>query len=219
LIPAVGQTLGLAVGIAVFPVPVIAIILMLLSPKAGRNAGLFLAGWLLGLTAVGLLALVATVGAGGGIQVGDAARIMIGALFIFFAIRKWRARPGLGEQPRMPAWMSAADGFTGPRAFSVGLALAAVNPKNFGLTVAAMAQVASAGLDAGQEIASLLVFVVIASAGVLAPAIAYLVARERVEGSLDSARVWLVANNATVMTVIFLVLGAVILGDGLSGLG
>ncbi len=214
-----GQTLGLAVGIAVFPVPVIAVILMLLSPASGRNAAFFLAGWLLGLTAVGLLALVAAVGSEGSAEIGDAAKVLIGALFIFFAVRKWHRRPRHGEQPEMPAWMAAVDEISAPRALGLGLALAAVNPKNFGLTVAAMASIASAGLDPGQETAALVVFVAVASAGVLSPAVAYLVARERVEAGLDSARVWLVANNGTVMTVLFLVLGAVILGDGVSGLG
>jgi hypothetical protein len=218
VIQALGPTLGLAVGIAVFPVPIIAVILMLFSPSAGRNAGAFLAGWLLGLTAVGLLALVVGIGSGGGIESGDIARVVIGALFIFFGIRKWHRRPGPDEQPGMPGWMSAVDGFGAPQAFGLGLALSALNPKNFGLTVAAVASISSAGLNPGQEVTALLVFVLIASAGVLAPSVAYLVARDRVEAGLDSARIWLVANSGTVMTVIFLVLGAVVFGDGISGL-
>jgi threonine/homoserine/homoserine lactone efflux protein len=118
----------------------------------------------------------------------------------------------------MPGWMSAVDGFGAPQAFGLGLALSALNPKNFGLTVAAVASISSAGLNPGQEVTALLVFVLIASAGVLAPSVAYLVARDRVEAGLDSARIWLVANSGTVMTVIFLVLGAVVFGDGISGL-
>ncbi len=219
MIPALGQTLGLAVGIAVFPVPIIAVILMLFSPAAGRNAAAFLGGWLLGLTVVGLVALFVGVGSDSGNQSGDFARVLVGLLFIFFGIRKWLGRPRQGQEVEMPGWMSAVDGFSGPRAFGVGLALASLNPKNVGLTIAAVASIGSAGLDPGQEVLTLLLFVAIASLGVLLPAVAYLVSRERVEAGLDSARSWLVANSGTVMTVLFLVLGAVILGDGISGLG
>lgn len=216
MLQALGQTLGLAVGIAISPVPIIAVILMLFSPAAGRNAGSFVAGWLIGLGAVALLALVAGIGSQGGGDSRDIVRLVIGALFIFFGVRKWLGRRRPGEKPTMPGWMSAVDEFTAPRATGVGFALAALNPKNFGLTVAAVASIGSAGLDPGQEIATLSVFIVLASAGVLAPVLAYALARERVEPALESARLWLVANNDVVMTVLFLVLGAVVLGNGIS---
>ncbi len=216
---AIGQTLGFAVGIAIFPVPMVAVILMLFSSKAGANVSAFLAGWLLGLTAVGVLALASGIGSGEGATSGDIARVVIGVLFIYFGVRKWQGRPKPGEQAEMPSWMSAVDSFSAPKALGLGLVLAAANPKNFGLTVAAAASISSTGLGSGQEVTALLVFVVMASLGVLAPAAAYLFARERSEATLDSARLWLVTNNSTVMTLLFLVLGAVVLGDGISGLG
>jgi hypothetical protein len=218
LIQALGQTLGLAVGIAIFPVPIIAVILMLFSPAAGRNAGSFLAGWMLGLAAVAFLALVVGIGSDGGDRSGDVARLIIGALLVFLGARKWIGRSRSGGQADMPAWMSVVDEFSAPRAFALGIALAALNPKNFGLTVAAVVSIGSAGLGPTQEIATVIIFVLLASAGVLAPVLAYLFARERVEPGLDSAREWLVENNSTVMTVLLFVLGAVLLGDGIAGL-
>ena len=46
---AIGDTLPLALGIAISPIPIIAAILMLLSPKARGTSVGFLLGWLLGI--------------------------------------------------------------------------------------------------------------------------------------------------------------------------
>jgi hypothetical protein len=43
--PVIGDLLPLAVGVAVSPVPIIAVILMLLAPRAGGASLGFLAGW------------------------------------------------------------------------------------------------------------------------------------------------------------------------------
>ena len=45
----IGDLLPLAVGVAVSPVPIIAVILMLLSPRAGGTSVGFLAGWVAGV--------------------------------------------------------------------------------------------------------------------------------------------------------------------------
>jgi hypothetical protein len=49
---AVGDILPLALGVAVSPVPIIAVILMLLSPRARTNGPAFLVGWVAGLAVV-----------------------------------------------------------------------------------------------------------------------------------------------------------------------
>ena len=54
---AIGQILGSAVGVAISPMPIIAVILMLFSKKATVNSLSFLFGWLLGLGGVGMIVL------------------------------------------------------------------------------------------------------------------------------------------------------------------
>ena len=61
-------------------------------------------------------------------------------------------------------------------------------------------------------------FTVIAASTVAVPVVAYLVAEERMRGPLDSLKEWLQENNATVMATLILVIGAVLLGKGVSGL-
>ena len=55
---AIGDVLPLAIGVAISPIPIIATILMLLTPRAGSTATAFLAGWILGI-AVGYVVFVA----------------------------------------------------------------------------------------------------------------------------------------------------------------
>ena len=59
---AVGEILPLAVGIAISPIPIIAAILMLLSPQAKGTSVGFLIGWVAGVvTAVVLFTLLSSV--------------------------------------------------------------------------------------------------------------------------------------------------------------
>ena len=54
---AIGGSLPLAVGIALSPIPIIAVVLMLTSRKAKVNGPAFILGWLLGLGIVGAIVL------------------------------------------------------------------------------------------------------------------------------------------------------------------
>lgn len=74
---------------------------------------------------------------------------------------------------------------------------------------------AGAGLSTGQAIVAVLIFVLIASASIIAPVVVYLALGDRSAEVLSGWKTWLVANNSTVMTVLFAVLGAKMLGAGL----
>jgi threonine/homoserine/homoserine lactone efflux protein len=215
---AIGDVLGTAVGVAISPVPIIALILMLFSRAATRNGVSFLAGWLVGLVGVGLVVLAVGLEASdeGESDSSGVLKIIIGALFVLLGWRQWKGRPRGGEEPAMPGWMTAIDDFSSAKSFGMGILLTVLNPKNLGLTVAAAATIGSAGLSGGEEAVTLLLFVAIASLTIAAPIALYLLVRERAETMLDAMKEWLVANNNTVMTVLFVVLGAKVLGDGIA---
>jgi threonine/homoserine/homoserine lactone efflux protein len=213
----IGQILGNAVGVAISPGPIIAVILMLFSTSARRNSVAFLLGWIAGIAGVG--AIVLLLGIGGSSDdssSGGWIKIVIGILFIALAAKQWIGRPADGEVPPMPSWMAAVDGFSAPRAFGLALLLAAVNPKNLGLTLAAATTIEGAGLDDGQQLTALLVFVLVASSTILVPVVGSLLLGKRLTPTLTTAKTWLSANNATVMIVLFVVLGAKLIGDGIS---
>jgi hypothetical protein len=51
------EILPMAITIAVFPIPIVAVIVMLVSPRGPRLGPAFLIGWMLGLIVVGGIAL------------------------------------------------------------------------------------------------------------------------------------------------------------------
>ncbi len=91
-----------------------------------------------------------------------------------------------------------------------------MNPKNLGLTVAAAATIGGSGLSSSESVILMLSFVLMASLTVAAPVILNLVLGSRATHTLTEMKEWLTDNNATVMSVLFVVLGANVLGSGLS---
>jgi hypothetical protein len=214
----IGDFLGNAIGVAISPVPIIAVILMLFTAKATANSLGFLLGWISGLTVAGavVLALDLEGSDGGEADSGGWIKIVIGVLFLLLGAKQWVGRPTGDDEPKMPAWMATIDQFNVAKSFGLAFLLAGVNPKNLGLTIAAVVKITGGGLSSGEEIATLAIFVAIASLTVAAPVLLNLVLGPKAEGSLTVMKDWLVANNNTVMTVLFVVLGAKVIGDGIA---
>ena len=216
----IGEALPLAVGIAISPIPIIAAILMLLSPRAKSTSVGFLIGWVAGIVvAIVLFTLISTAisqETGGPSQVAGVIKIILGALLLFLAIKQWRARPATGEEAIMPKWMSAIDSMTAGKALGLGFLLSAVNPKNLMLAIAAGVIVGGAGLTVSQMTVVIIIFVLLAASTVLVPVVGYLIASARLAGPLDKLREWLVDNNAVIMAVLLLVIGVSMIGKGLA---
>jgi threonine/homoserine/homoserine lactone efflux protein len=218
----IGEILPLALGIAVSPIPIIAAILMLLSPRA-KGTGLgFLLGWVVGIVvAVTVFTLLAAVlpendddasnPTAGWIKIG------LGVLLLLMAVKQWRGRPTGDHEPELPGWMKAIDTMTAAKGAGLGFLLSAVNPKN--LLMAAGAGViiggTAASLETSEEVVAITVFTVIAAASVAVPVIGYLVASEKMSGPLESMHQWLVKENAVVMAVLLLVIGVAMVGKGI----
>jgi threonine/homoserine/homoserine lactone efflux protein len=113
--------------------------------------------------------------------------------------------------------MRTVDEFTVMKAVGTGFALTALNPKNIMLTAAAAAEIAEVGLSAGKAVGVLAVFVVVASAGVASPLVLALALGDRSREPLDGVRRWMSRNNSVIMAVLFLLIGAKLVGDALSG--
>lgn len=94
---AVGQLIPLAVGVALSPLPIIAVILMLTSPD-GRVAGSsFLAGWVSALAVLGTVVLLAADEAQASSSGTPAAWVSVlqfalGVLLLGVAVQQWRGR-------------------------------------------------------------------------------------------------------------------------------
>ncbi len=218
----IGELLPLAVGIAISPIPIIAVILMLLSRKATATSTGFLLGWVGGIVVVTLvvLALVGLAGDTGGGQpstLSSVIKLVLGVLLILLAVREWRGRPKEGETGTMPKWMDAIESFTFGRALALGFGLSGVNPKNLLLCLAAGTTIGAAHLPAGQVVVAMVIFTLVAASTVAVPVLGHLAARNRMAAPLDRLRAWLTQHNAAVMAVLLLVIGAALIGKGIAG--
>lgn len=220
---AIGEILPYALGVAISPIPIVAIILMLVTPKARTNGTAFAVGWVLGLALVATIVLVLAGGknyssSSGPTQTASIVKLLLGVLLLVAAGRQWRGRPKEGEKPTMPGWMNTIDSFTVPRALGVGTVLSAVNPKNLALSIAAGLSIAQAGIPTGQEIGVLIIYIVLAASTVLAPLVVYLSMGDRAATILGGWRKWLAANNAIVTSLLLLVFAVLLIGKGITGL-
>jgi threonine/homoserine/homoserine lactone efflux protein len=224
LAEAIGQVLSFGVGVALSPVPIIAVVLMLGTPRARVNGPAFLLGWILGLSAVGVIVLLVAGSAGASKDNQPATwvdwvKVALGVLLLLVAFRQWHGRPRAGEDAPLPQWMRTIDRFTPARSIAIATALSGVNPKNLLLTVGAAAAIAQTGADTAEEAVALAVFVLVGTLGPGIPVAVYFALGERASRMLDDLKVWMGRNNAAIMAVLCLVIGAKLIGDGVSGLG
>jgi threonine/homoserine/homoserine lactone efflux protein len=219
---AIGQMLPSAVGVAISPMPIVAVVLMLVTARGRSNGLAFLVGWLLGVGLVGTIVLLvargvdATQGSEPAIWV-SWLELVLGLLLLGAGIKQWRSRPREGDEAPTPGWMKALDRLSPPKAAGVGVLLSGVNPKNLLLIVAGAAAIAAAGISGGQEAIAMLVFVVIASLGVGIPVVLTLVLGERSRGTLDHLKDWMTRNDPAIMAVLFLVFATKLIGDAITG--
>ena len=219
---AIGQVLSLGVGVALSPVPIIAVVLMLGTPRARANGPAFVLGWVAGLAVAGTVVLLVSSGADASDQ-GDPAdwvsvlKIVLGVLLLLVAARTWQVRPRGGAEAELPKWMRTIDSFRAQRALGFGALLSGVNPKNLLLTVGAAAAIAQTGVAAGEQAVALAVFIAVATLGPGIPVAIYFAMGERAERLLEGVKTWMGAHNAAIMAVLCLVIAAKLIGDGLSG--
>lgn len=220
---AIGQSLQMAVGVALSPMPIIAVILLLTTAGARRNGPAFVVGWLAGLAVIGVVVL-AVIGPSAQGPRGQPAtwvswlQLILGALLLYVSVRQFRGRPTAGTEPPMPGWMRSVEQFGAVQSLGVGAFLSGLNVKNLLLAVAAATAIAKTGVPAGQQAVAYAVFAVLATLTVAAPVAIYLSMGERSANLLGRLKGWMSRNNAVIMSVLCLVIGAKLIGDAISGL-
>lgn len=221
---AFADLLPLAIGIAISPVPIIACILILFSARSGVNGPAFLGGWVLGILVVTVAVRLLSDSTGAtdtpadGPSLADMLLLVLGLGAIALGVRQWRSRPVPGAETALPGWMSAIGDFTPVKAFGFGIVLSALNPKNLGLAVAAGVVMDAAIAAGGDALALELVFVLVASLSIAVPVLYLLVGGDSAKRTLEGWRTWLAANNAAIMAVLFIVIGAKLVGGGLDAI-
>jgi threonine/homoserine/homoserine lactone efflux protein len=215
---AIGGSLLLAVGVALSPIPIIAVVLMLTTQRARVNGTVFITGWLAGLAVAGAIAL-SIAGPADASSSGAPAtwvswlKVVLGAALLLVAALQFRNRPKNGDRVELPKWMGRVDEIKPLPAAGLGV-LAGLNPKNL-LLVAAIAQT---GISGGEQAIAYLVFALVGTLGVGTPVGIYFVMGARSEKPLSELKDWMAQHNAVIMAVICLIIGVKLIGDAIGGL-
>jgi Sap, sulfolipid-1-addressing protein len=224
MVNVIGQLLPLMVAVALSSVPIMVTVTILLTPKSRRTAFAFLIGWLLGLLLVsGILTLVLQ-------SIPSASRrraqptvgiteIVIGCLLIgygLFLLVRSRGRE-VNTRTELPKWLRAVG--TMKPVPSAGLALLLnVRPKSLLLSATAALILGTSGLPVPETVVVLLIFVVVGGSTVSVPIVLTLVNPDMMRRPLQSTERWLLRNSRTVTLVVALIIGTVVLGDGMTRL-
>ncbi|MFL1377810.1 GAP family protein [Nocardiopsis protaetiae] len=225
MLNALAQVLPFALGLIAAPLPIVAVILLLMAP-GGRGKALVLiltwAGVIFVVSAV--VALIA--GAGDTTESGDSpawvgwVQLLLGLLLLLVAVKSLRDHLGrpAGTDPEPPGWLTAIDSMGAGRVVGLAALLAGANPKSLAMVLGGGAAIAAFGLGPGGTAAAALVFALLGSLGLLVPLIAVLASGERGAHALERARTWLIANNDTVTMTVLFVFGGVFAAKGLGTL-
>jgi Sap, sulfolipid-1-addressing protein len=220
---AIEHSAPLAIGIALSPIPIIAVLLMLTSRRARVNGLVFVAGWLAGLAAIGavILSLASRSLAGrpgGGASWLSWAEIVLAILVLAVAAWQFRSWPRGGGQPPTPGWMSTIDKATPVGALGLGAVLSGANPKNLVLAAAGATAIIRTGVPGSQQAIAYAAFGFISTLSVGILVLTYLAMGERSVKLLLRMKDWMTWHGALITIALCLIIAAKLLSDGVSAL-
>jgi hypothetical protein len=200
------DALPMALAIALFPVPIIAMVLILTTDRGRVSGSSFALGWIAGLSLVGAVVLLVADSTGPSESGSPATwlswlKLAVAALLIFVGGKQLRPAGG-GKGKSDPAWMARLDSLGAGKAAGLGAALAAVNPKNLLLAVAGATEIAQADLPGVRQVTAYAAFVLCASLGIGIPLAITLVLGVRGQPILESLKGALTRHMATIVAVL-----------------
>ena len=221
MIKVLGDTLPFAVGLLLSPSPIIVALLILLSSSGRAGGVIYGLGRLVGVAVVAvlvsLLAEVITIESGSSL-VSASVKTALGIALLGFAVVKWLRRPETTEAVPLPRWMASVEGMSPTGAAGLGFLLPVANPKELAFTVGAGLTIGGAGLPRAATVSLALCYTVIARLTVIVPIAAFVLDPDRMVGPLGRARAWLVQNNDTIMSILFVIIGSMLIGAGVGQL-
>jgi hypothetical protein len=209
----------LALVIALSPITVIPAVLVLHAPRPRPTSLAFLGGWLLGLAALTAVFIGASDLLGGLHNSPPTwaswARVVLGSALIAFGIYRWLTRHRQTDAPR---WMRPFAKLTPVRAGVTGAALAPLRPEVLIICATAGLAIGTGGFSAAGGWITGAGFVVISASTVAIPILAYVSAGDRLDDQLARLKDWMEHNHAALEGAILLVIGLMVLYNGLSAL-
>jgi len=212
------ELLPLAAVVAISPVPILAVIMMLLTDRERANPLAFLAGWICILIVLAAGALLA-----GADSVSTTPSKTVAVVFVVvavgliaLAIHEWRRRPRKGEPQRIEPWTKFLHTVTPPRAFALGAGLVIVAVKDVLSALQAGALIDDASFSLGQQIVAVIFFVLVSSLLIIIPIAVAAAFGERAVPTLHRWRQWLERHGRLVLACLFSLIALLLLLQGLS---
>lgn len=209
----------LALVVAVSPLSIIPAVLVLQTPRPKPTSLAFLGGWVFGLAALTAI-FAASSDALGALHKSPPAwaswlRVVLGLALIAYGIYQWLTRHGHTESPR---WMRSFATLTPTRAGVTGLVLVVVRLEV--LIMCALAGLAIGSGDHGMAAKLILatVFVAVAASTVAIPVLAYAGAGDRLDTPMARLKDWMERNNAALLAAILVLIGLMVLYNGVHAL-
>lgn len=204
--------LGVAAALSLFPI--LAVVLLLLSPNPIPSGVGYLAGW-----SVGVLVLVTVFSLGARLippsttermpPWAHVAELALGLLLLAAGIWRTVADRQRTTPSDPPSWTKAIDRIGPRQAFAFGLAMS-VRPKNLAIALAAGLAIGSASLSIVGSSLTVLIFTAVAVSTVAALVLSYVFGSHSVRPRLERFSDWLVANSSLVLNLSVVVVGALL---------
>jgi hypothetical protein len=217
LTAAIGYSLPMAVGAALSPLPISAVVTILLSSKP-TNATKFLIGWVIGILVIGLVVFVIP---GLDSERGEPTtlsgwiRLLLGGAMLLLAIFQWWNRSSKKNSVKQPKALERLNSAGTGAALTSGFLLS-LNPKNLVLVFAGSATIDSSLATPTQQLVALIVFAIVASITFIIPIIVYYLFPERSQLILASLKSWITQNSAHVLASLLTLFGVLVIWNGLS---
>lgn len=203
----ISEMLPRAAVVAISPIPILAVVLMLLTDRGRTNSLAYLGGWASGMTVVAVVAALAGVGKVATHPSKPVAVVMlvIAAAFIIGAVVEFRRRPRKGEEHVSPWWARFLHEMGPAQAFGLGVFLIVVNAKDALATIDAGGQLSGSGEGLAAKVVALAVFVLVGSLPVLIPIGIRFGLGDEAEPTLHRWRAWLERHGPLAVSIVLAV--------------
>jgi hypothetical protein len=136
-------------------------------------------------------------------------------LLIALAARMWRRR----NEPSRPSFMTRrVEGLTATGSVGLGLLVSVVDPSSLSLGFLSGLDIAAARLPVPNAAIVAAAFVALSTVTITVPLAGYLVGGQAARARLVGVKGWLLSNEKAVMIVLFLIIGAMLIGRGIRDL-
>jgi hypothetical protein len=209
----------LALVIALSPLTIIPAVLVLQAPRPRPSSLAFLGGWLLGLVAL-TAGFVAASDLLGGLHKKPPTwaswlRMVLGLTLIAFGIYRWLTRHSHTESPK---WMQSFTKLSPARAGVTGVVLVVIRLEVLIICALAGLAIGSSGLSVAADWITGAIFVAVAASTVAIPVLAYAGVGHRLDDPMARLKDWMEQNNAALLAAILVVIGLMVLYNGVHAL-